>query len=202
SYVLLGGLVWLGFGAFGALEPLYFRDTLHTQVSAIGWVNAVFAIGMIAGSALLTRLPARTVSARGLALMSVLTGLGALLYLAWPDVRLTAAGGFVWAIAIGILDPLSRTLIHRDTPHKLVGRVVGAGETLRTFGELAPLAVAPAAAALLGVRETMIAGGLLTAALSAATWFEARTVDRLTAGAAPVPIAPAHPSGEPLSPNP
>lgn len=201
-YVLAGTIVWLGFGAFGALEPLFFRDVLGTGVEAIGWVNALFGIGLVLGAALLPRLPDRVLSARGLALFVVLTGIGDILYIAWRDVRLVAVGGFVWAVAVGVLDPLLRTLIHRDTPHGLVGRVMGTAEVHRTVGEIAPLAFAPALAAALGVQVTLAIGGALTALLGAISLLEARRVDALTRGARKVALAGLEPTAEPVSPNP
>lgn len=201
-YVLAGTVVWFGFGAFGALEPLFFRDVLGEGVDAIGWVNAVFGVGLFAGAALLPRLPRSLVSARGLTATVILCGLGGALYVSVPRLAFVAAGGFVWAVFIGVFEPLARTLMHRDTPHALVGRVSGAAEVHRTLGELLPLTVAPALAAAIGVQGTMIAGGLAAASIAALAWREGAAVDRITAGRPRETTASFDAVRDPLTPGP
>lgn len=201
-YVLAGTVVWMGFGAFGALEPLFFRDVLKTGVQALGWINTVFGIGLLAGAALLPRLPRRVVSARGLAGFVVATGLGVILYVGSRDIRLVAVGALAWSVVIGVLEPLMRTLVHRDAPEGAVGRVVGVAEVHRHAGELIPLAIAPALAAAVGVQATLIGGGLLTAAVALLSLPMGAAIDReRPAGAAELAGLNAA-QDEPASPNP
>ncbi|MEI7815501.1 MAG: MFS transporter, partial [Coriobacteriia bacterium] len=56
-YVLMGTLLWFSFGAFGALEPLFYRDVVKTGIETIGYVNSIFGLGIGCGAFLLTRLP-------------------------------------------------------------------------------------------------------------------------------------------------
>lgn len=177
-YVLGGTLVWLGFGAFGALEPLFYRDAVHTSVETIGWVNTLFGAGLLLGAASLRRLPRTIVSAKWATLVMSATGLGALLYVGTTDLRFIAAGALAWGLIIGLVDPLLRTLLHRDTPPGLVGRVVGTSETHRRAGELLPLAVAPSLAAAFGVQATLIGGGLVVAVVALLGLPEALAIDR------------------------
>lgn len=200
-YVLMGTAVWLGFGAFSALEPLFYRDVLHTQVEAIGWVNSLFGAGMVAGAALLVRLPRRVISARGLAVASVLTGLGAVMYVGTRDIRIVAAGGIVWGIIIGATDPMLRTLIQTDSPDEYVGRIAGTSQMHRQGGELVPLVFAPALAAQFGVQAVLIGGGMLLSAVALATLGEAFAVDRSIRERRHVPIGLTR-ADEPISPNP
>jgi len=201
-YLLTGSLVWLSFGAFGALEPLFFRDVVGTGVETIGWMNSVFGVGFITGAWLLPRLPRQILSARGLALLSSFVGLGAIVYVGWTDLRIIAAGAFMWAFVIGILEPLLRTLMHRDTPRPLVGRVMGVSEVHRRGGELIPLAIAPALAGVIGVQPTLIGFGMLASLIAAGSLFEARTIDREAdaRGAVAVPET-IRMAEEPISPN-
>jgi len=62
-YIWLGSSVWLLFGTFSALEPLFFRDILEVEVETLGWVNSIFGIGLISGTAVAARLPSRLRSA-------------------------------------------------------------------------------------------------------------------------------------------
>ncbi|MRS11719.1 MAG: MFS transporter [Actinobacteria bacterium] len=177
-FILLGTAVWFGFGAFSALEPLFYRDVVGVSVEWIGWMNAVFGVGLIAGAALLPRLPNRVATARGLAALTVLTGLGAMLYVGSTDLKIIAAGAVAWGVIIGAFEPLLRTLIHLDSPHEYVGRIVGTAQWHRSAGELLPLAFVPALAATIGIQQTLIAGGILVSIAAAGSWFTARGIDR------------------------
>jgi MFS family permease len=177
-YVLAGSVVWLSFGAFGVLEPLFFRDVVMADIETLGWVNMVFGVGMLIGASILPRLRASVMSARGLAFSVALSGLGSILYVGTGDLRVVYVGALVWGSVIGVLEPLLRTLIHRDSPPDSVGRVIGTSETHRRLGEMLPLAIAPAVAGVLGVQGTMIAGALIASVIALLSLGEARAIDR------------------------
>ncbi|HEX9094397.1 MAG TPA: MFS transporter [Coriobacteriia bacterium] len=200
-YVLMGTAMWLGFGAFGALEPLFYRDVLRTGVETIGWVNTLFGAGLVLGAALLMRLPRRVISARGLAVVSVLMGLGALLYVGTRDLRVVVLGAVAWGVIIGAADPLLRTLIQADSPDEYVGRVAGTSQMHRQAGELVPLAFAPALAGAFGVQAVLIGGGLVLSLVALASTAEAVAVDRQIKQRRTVPISLTAADG-PVSPNP
>ena len=201
-YLLTGSLIWMSFGAFGALEPLFFRDVVGTGVETIGWVNSIFGAGFITGAWLLPRLPRRILSARGLAFCATFVGLGAVLYVASTNLRIIAVGAFVWAFVIGIVEPLLRTLMHRDTPRGLIGRVIGTSEVHRRAGELLPLAIAPALAGAIGVQAALMGFGVLASLIAAGSFLEARAIDReaKARGAVAVPET-IRAAEEPISPN-
>lgn len=201
-YVLAGSLVWLAFGAFGALEPLFFRDVVGTNIEAIGYMNSIFGLGFMTGAALLPRLPRRWISAKGLVVSVAMTGVGTFLYVGIPDLRVIAVGAFVWASVIGIMEPMLRTLMHRDAPSNAVGRVMGTAEVHRRAGELVPLAFAPALAGRFGVQAVLIGGGLFALLLAVSSIGEARAVDRLRPPTEDVELQPLLASDEPISPNP
>ncbi len=178
-YVILSGTaVWFGFGAFSALEPLFYRDVVHVGVEWIGWMNTAFSVGLIAGSWLLPQLPRKVVSARGLATLTILCGLGAIAYVGSTDLRLIAVGAAIWGLVIGAAEPLMRTMMHVASPEGYVGRVIGTAQYHRSAGELVPLAYAPALAAAFGVQATLIAGGVVVAAVVLASWPVAASIDR------------------------
>jgi MFS family permease len=177
-FILLGTAVWFGFGAFQALESLFYRDVVGVGVEWLGYMNTVFGLGLVCGAALLPRLPAKVVSARGLAFFSVLSGLGSMLYVGSADLVWIAPGAFAWGLFIGATEPLLRTLVHLDSPHEYVGRVVGTLQWHRTAGELLPLAFVPTLAVTLGIQETLIAGGVLVALAALGSIRTAGSIDR------------------------
>jgi predicted MFS family arabinose efflux permease len=200
-YVLMGTLVWFSFGAFGALEPLFYRDVVGTGVETIGWVNSIFGVGIATGAFVLTRLPAKATSARGLTFGIMGVGLGSVLYIGTTDLRVIALGAIVWGAMIGGVEPLLRTLMQLDAPEEYIGRVMGTAQLHRSAGELVPLAVAPALSAIFGVQKVMMGGGLIAAAVAVASLGVAASIDR--AGHRPHgPVTPeqAMPRDEPISP--
>ncbi|MDH4140011.1 MAG: MFS transporter, partial [Coriobacteriia bacterium] len=203
-YLLTGMVLWLAFGAFGALEPLFFRDVVGTGIEAMGWMNAIFGVGFMVGASFVPRLPKRFFSARGLAISVAITGLGTVLYVGVPDLRVIAVGAFVWSAVIGVMEPLLRTLLHRDAPRHAIGRVIGTAELLRHSGEIVPLAFAPALAGAFGVQPVLIGGGLLATIVAVASLGEAAAIDREGAPPATMEfeVQGLHASDEPKSPNP
>lgn len=177
-FIFLGSAVWFGFGAFSALEPLFYRDVVGVGVEWIGWMNTAFGVGLISGAAMLPRLPQNFVSARGLTALTVLTGLGTMLYVGSTDLRLIAVGALIWGSFIGAFEPLLRTLLHLDSPHEYVGRIVGTAQWHRSAGELIPLAFVPGLAVLIGIQETLIAGGVLVAIAAVLGVRTASRIDR------------------------
>jgi len=177
-YILLGTAVWFGFGAFQALEALFYRDVVRVDVEWLGWMNTVFGVGLVLGAAMLPRLPKKVLTARGLALLTVFAGLGSVLYVGSTDLRFIAAGALVWGFIIGAEEPLLRTLMHLDSPHEYVGRIVGTAQWHRSAGELVPLAFVPMLAVTIGIQETLIAGGVLVAIAALGSLGTAAAIDR------------------------
>ncbi|MEA5076446.1 MAG: MFS transporter [Coriobacteriia bacterium] len=177
-FILLGTAVWVGFGGFQALESLIYRDVVGVGVEWLGWMNTLFGLGLVMGAALLPRLPDAIVSARGLSVMAVLAGLGSILYVGSTELGWIAPGAFAWGMAIGAMEPLLRTLVHLDSPHEYVGRIVGTLQWHRTAGELLPLAFVPTLAVSLGIQQTLIAGGVLVAIAALGSFGTARAIDR------------------------
>lgn len=200
--ILIGTATWLGFGAFGALEPLFYRDVLRTGVSTIGYMNTLFGVGLVIGAWVFSRLPARAVSARGLAVTAGAVGFGALLYVGTRSLVVVAIGGLVWGVMIGMADVLLRVLIQDSSPDHLVGRIAGTSQMHRQAGELLPLAMAPSLAAAFGVQPVLIGGGLLMAVVAFASLPEAAAIDRLPRLRTSRPTASLSGKDEPISPNP
>ena len=183
-YIFMGTAVWFGFGAFSALEPLFYRDVVGVDVEWIGWMNTALGVGLISGAALLPRLSQKVISARGLASFAMLCGLGTAMYVASTDLRLIAVGAFMLGAFLGATEPLLRTLLHLDSPHEYVGRIVGTTQWHRSAGELVPLAFVPMLAATIGIQETLIGSGLVVAVIALVGVALSARIDRHRAASA------------------
>lgn len=175
--ILMGSVMWFGFGFFSALEPLFYRDAVGVGVEWIGWMNTVYGVGLVTGSALLPRAPKRVLSATGLALTIVAVGIGTLAYVGTTELRTIAIGAAIWGTLTGFAGPLLRTLLQFDAPPEFLGRIMGTSQNHRSAGELLPLAFAPALAAAFGVQAVLIGAGIAVAALAALSIPVARSID-------------------------
>ena len=200
-YILLGTALWFAFGAFGALEPLFYRDVLGVGIEALGWINTIFGAGLVTGSLLLPRMPKRFHTARGAVLFFGLNALGILLYVGTDQVPVVVLGAVVWGVLIGLMFPLVRTLIHLNSPEPLVGRITGVVQTHATTAELVPLAIAPALAAAWGVQQTLVATGIAVLAVALVAFREASAIDRIREKPVPPPEGLTV-ADEPISPTP
>ncbi len=178
--LFLGGLTWLAFGSFVALEPLFFRDVLMQDVTALGWVNAIFGAGLFTGSVLLERTNGRFTGARAAVVLAVLSGLGSAVYVGTSSLVVVAVGALAWSIPLGAGLPMNRTLVQRDTEPEFVGRVMGAMGTLQSLSGILPVIFAPALAIAFGVQPVLLGSGLVIVALAPFGWRRAVALDAAT----------------------
>lgn len=198
--VLMASVVWLSFGTFGALEPLFFRDVVGAAgPEVLGWVNMVFGFGLVAGAVSLSRLPEGLVSGRGLATITALNGGGALLYVSTGNILVVLAGAIVWGFLIGLLVPIVRTMLHLNSPEELVGRITGVAELHHQGGELLPLAFVAPLASWLGVQTVLIASAIVVLSVAVLSYLEGAAVDRVQA-AEPETLTPAEDLTKPYVP--
>jgi MFS family permease len=159
-YILLGSSVWVLFGTFSTLEPLFYRDILQATPVTLGWVNSIFGLGLVGGTVIASRLPPRFRNARTLVAIVAMNALGVLAYVGTDQLRVVVVAGVFWGLLIGIMAPLLRTLIQLNTPEDLMGRITGVTQVHSEVGHLLPLAIAPFFAGILGVQRTLIYAGL------------------------------------------
>jgi DHA3 family macrolide efflux protein-like MFS transporter len=178
-YLAVLAALWLSFGAFGALEPLFYRDVLGTGPEALGWVNTVFGAGVVAGSILLGRAPPRLVCARAALVGAAGSGLGAIVYTGTDDLRVVVAGAVYWGIVLGVMFPLVRTLIQLATPDQLIGRVMGTTNVSSQVGELVPLTFVPALTTSFGIQPVLVGSGVCLLLAALLGYPEAIRVDRI-----------------------
>lgn len=197
-YIWLGSSVWLLFGVFSALEPLFYRDTLGVEVEALGWVNSIFGLGLIGGTLIAGRLPERFRSASWLTILVGMNALGVLAYVGTDSLTVVVFAAPFWGLIIGQMAPLHRTMIQVNSPESAIGRIMGVNHIHSEVGHLLPLAFAPAVAAMLGVQRTLLASGAIVAVVALVFIAPARRLDRTRVVVVPAPGLP-DPAEEPKS---
>jgi predicted MFS family arabinose efflux permease len=197
-YIWLGSSVWVLFGTFSALEPLFYRDILGVEPETLGWVNSIFGLGLVSGTWIASRLPARYRSARSLVLIVALNSIGVLAYVGTDRLRVVVVAGVFWGMLIGIMAPLLRTLIQLNTREEMMGRITGVTQIHQEVGHLLPLAVAPMLAGLFGVQRALIYAGAALALFALIFVPTATRLDRTRAVEVPQTGLP-DPSDEPRS---
>jgi DHA3 family macrolide efflux protein-like MFS transporter len=197
-YIWLGSSVWLLFGVFSALEPLFYRDILGVEVEALGWVNSIFGIGLVGGTLIAGRLPERFRSATWLTFLVGMNAVGVLAYVGTDMIAVVVVAAPFWGLIIGQMAPLHRTMVQINSPEQAVGRIMGVSHIHSEVGHLLPLAFAPAVAAVLGVQQTLLLSGSIVAVVALSFAIPARKLDRTRVIAVPPPGL-ADPADEPKS---
>jgi predicted MFS family arabinose efflux permease len=197
-YLGAGALIWFSYGAFAALEALFYRDVLHSGPALLGWVLSVFGGGLLAGSILLDRVPGRWINARALIALILILSAGEITYVATNKMGFVLVGNIIWGLSTGAGFPMIRTLIQRETPDGLIGRVMGSSVTLNRGAQLIPLIFVGALASAFGVQRVLVGMGALLGVVGSIGWLEASVVDR-RATRPSIPIAPVPDIGEPAT---
>jgi MFS family permease len=155
-------------GCFAPLISIYVRDTLHASAGSFGTVSAMVGVGMIVGTQVIRRLTHlfahETLVLSGLAGI----GLGVLLLGAIPYIAVTIAGTFTVGLAFTAIMVPAQTLMQRETPHDMLGRVASTQISVIFFGQILGLVLSGILAQLLGVRMVFFLCAGLSVALAGA----------------------------------
>ncbi|HEX6219616.1 MAG TPA: MFS transporter [Acidimicrobiia bacterium] len=197
-YIWLGSSVWLMFGTFSALEPLFYRDILGAEVETLGWINSIFGIGLVGGTLIAGRLPQEFRNAVWLTTLVGLNAVGVLAYVGTDSLTVVTFAAPFWGVIIGMMAPLHRTLIQINSPDRFVGRIMGVNHIHSEVGHLLPLAFAPALAVAFGVQKTLLGAGALVAVVALLFARPALNLDRTRTMQVPRPGLP-DPEDEPKS---
>ncbi len=197
-YIWLGSAVWVLFGTFSALEPLYFRDVLGVEVETLGWVASIFGVGLIGGTLIAGRIPQRLRTARVLTVIVGLNALGVVAYVGTDRLQVVVGAAIFWGLVIGLMAPLHRTLIQINSPDEMIGRIMGVNHIHAEGGHLIPLAVAPFVAVAIGVQPALLWSAAVCALVAIAFWPAATRLDRTREIEVPRPGLP-DPADEPRS---
>src|SRR6185503_2625653 len=155
-------------GCFGPLIAVYVRDWLHATALVFGIVSAMVGIGMMLGMPVVRRVSGKvsnpTLVLAGLAGI----GLGALILGALPWVAFSMLGCFTLGFAFaGVIVP-AQTLMQRETPHALLGRISSTMMSMIFFAQLVGLMLSGILANAIGVRAVFFLCAVLAWVLTGA----------------------------------
>ena len=160
----LGFAMWLSYGTFAVLEPLYVRDVLDAPVTTLALLQTVFGVGLVGTGLSLPVLRRHLERTGALALVIVAAGVSAGLYGGTSNVAVAFGGVFLWGIASGLFGAPSRTLLVRATPDGAHGRVLAGWRMVQQLGHVVPVAAAGLLAEVAGVQGVLVGlGGVLVA---------------------------------------
>jgi MFS family permease len=157
-------------GCFGPLISIYVRDTLHASAGLFGYVSGMVGVGLLIGTQIVRLIAARgKASDTGLVLWG-LTGIGGgvLLLGAVPHIVATFAATFTIGFAFAAIMVPASTLIQRETPPDMLGRVGSTNASVIFLGQILGLAVSGVLAEVVGVRTVFFLCAGLSVALAVA----------------------------------
>jgi MFS family permease len=155
-------------GCFGPLIAIYVREWLHAKAGIFGIVSAMVGTGMMLGMPVVRRLSG-SVASSSLVLSGLAgIGLGALLLGAVPWVGMSMLACFTLGFAFaGVIVP-AQTLMQKETPHALMGRISSTMMSVVFFAQLIGLALSGVLANTFGVRAVFFLCAVLAWVLTGA----------------------------------
>ncbi len=155
-------------GCFGPLIAIYVREWLHGTSLVFGLVSAMVGLGMIVGMPAVRRLSG-SISNSTLVLGGLAgIGLGALILGAFTVAPAAMLGTFTLGFTFaGVIVP-AQTLMQRETPHALMGRISSTMMSVVIFAQLIGLVLSGVLAQLFGVRTVFFVCAVIAWVLTAA----------------------------------
>lgn len=170
--------VHLLYGAALLAEPLYVRDVLERPPSTFAALQAVFGVFLVGGGIVVARLGDRVASFGWVVLGVGASGATAIVYLGTPVLLVAFAGVAGWGVCTALLSGPSRTLLQRNAPESVHGRVIATDTMSGTAAQLVGIVSTGALIGTLGVSVAMsVLGGLV---VLVAVWLH-RTGERAMA---------------------
>jgi MFS family permease len=167
-------------GAVDILVVVVALELLATGDAGVGWLNACWGLGGVAGGAVALGLLGRGRLAAGLGLGALLVAAGLLAVGALPSVAVAVPALVALGIGYALVEVAGLTLLQRLAGDAVLARAFAVVESSYWLATGAGAILAPGLVALVGVRGALAAVASLVLAV-AASW---RTLGRLEAGAA------------------
>ena len=164
-------------GAASVFTVAIALDLLDIGNSGVGWLSAASGLGGFVGGLLALGLAMRSRLATDLALGLVLNGLPFAFVAAFPSVPVALAALAVVGIGNSVVDVSAITLLQRAVPDEVLGRVLGAMESILLASLGIGALLAPLLISIGGLRVALLAAGALLPVLVGLSWVALRRID-------------------------
>ena len=144
--------VYIVWGAYAVIEPLYVRDVLHRSPATLALLQSVFGVTLVANGFLAARAGERIARIETVIFAAAASGLAALLYVGTATLAVAIMGIAIWGAATAWFVPPNRTLVQRAAPVETHGRVLAFDATLRSGANVVAASLTGVAAVLVGVQ--------------------------------------------------
>ena len=153
-------------GQIGVMTPLFVRDTLHAGAATFGAVTAAFGLGRVVGGFVLPQLKIARPGV-GMYVFELIAGIATLAVGLVVWLPATFVGMALMGLALSSSDTLFETLIQRNVPRELLGRVTSVNFFVGSlFVPLSPL-LAGALVDIASPAMTFVIAGLWAAGIAA-----------------------------------
>ncbi|HEY7287656.1 MAG TPA: MFS transporter [Vicinamibacterales bacterium] len=153
-------------GCFGPLIAIHVRDSLHASARLFGFVSGMVGFGMLIGTQVIRKLVGRfgddTLVLSGLGGI----GVGALILGGLPYAAAALAATFTIGLAFSAIMVPAQTLLQRETPHDMIGRVSSTNISVAFCAQILGLVLSGYLADHLGVRLVFMACAALAAVMA------------------------------------
>ena len=153
-------------GQIGVMTPLFVRDTLHAGAATFGAVTAAFGLGRVVGGFVLPQLKIARPGV-GMYVFEMIAGIATLAVGLVVWLPATFVSMALMGLALSSSDTLFETLIQRNVPRELLGRVTSVNFFVGSlFVPLSPL-LAGALVDIASPAMTFVIAGLWAAGIAA-----------------------------------
>jgi MFS family permease len=154
-------------GCFGPLIAIFVRDTLHGSARLFGFVSAMVGVGLFLGTPVVRRASVRF--SNDALVLSGLAGIGAGVFLlgAIPHQIATLIAAAAIGVAFAAIMVPAQTLLQRETPHEMIGRVSSTNISVALLAQVGGLMLSGALADAFGVRMVFFLCAALAIAMAA-----------------------------------
>jgi predicted MFS family arabinose efflux permease len=179
--------VHLLYGAALLAEPLYVRDVLERPPSTFAALQAVFGVFLVAGGITVARMGERVASFGWVIAGVASSGVAAVVYLGTSSIVIAFVGVAAWGVCTALLSGPSRTLLQRNAPESVHGRVIATDTMSGTAAQLLGIVSTGVLIGTVGVPAAMsLLGGIV---VLVAVWLR-RSSTRPVPGLLDPPLPP------------
>jgi MFS family permease len=170
SGLLLAASVYVIWGAFIVVEPIYVREVLHAGPTTFAFLQACFGVALFVTGLVIARLGERAVRWSLVCAAAIGSGVAAVAYVGTEALLVACLGLAAWGtVTACFLSPL-QTLMQRAAPVEAHGRVFALDGMVHSAGDLVSLPVVGVLAGTVGVQVAGVALAALPIAGGVVVW--------------------------------